>query len=266
MYASLQGVGRAMDILELLSRQPRRPKDVAAELDLKWTTAYRTITHLEDQGYLERNAATGEYFIGGRLYMIGTAYLTRHDLALAAPSHLRSAADAMKCAAQANERQAEQVITVAAVEPTTAIPMTSAAFSFPLAIAAKGQVLLAFAPEDVQEAVLGRPIPRFTEQTLSDPAALRRRLALIRADGFAVTKEDIQPGVGSVAAPVHQSNGAVIGCVSLVVRSNRMEATGFTETLVHAAQDAAGGISLSLGWQPKPVGHLESPAENMTAA
>jgi DNA-binding IclR family transcriptional regulator len=253
IYASLQGLGRAMSVLEGLAKEPMRPKDLATCLNLKWTTAYRTLRYLEEQGYLVRDVASGTYSVGARLYMLGTAYLVRHALALAAQPHLRMAADAMKCAAQGNERHELTVITVEAIDPPAAIPMVSAGFTFPLGIAAKGQLLMAFAPPEVQQRVLTSPLPRFTKYTVTDPEVLQSRLDTIRADGYAVTSQDIQLGVGSVAAPVRDADGSVIGCVSLVVESARMDSESFTAALIRAAQVAANGISLALGWHPKPI-------------
>jgi DNA-binding IclR family transcriptional regulator len=253
-YAALQGVGRAMVILEALARQPMRAKDLAETLGLKWTTAHRTLTYFEEQGYLERNPATGEYSIGARVYALGTTYLVRHQFAHASGPHLRAAAERMQCGAQANERQALTVITIAAIDPPTDIPKTSPGFAFPLGVAAKGQVLLAFAPEEVREDYLANPLPAFTKHSVTDAEQLRERLERIRADGYAVTREDLQLGVGSAAAAVRDAQDAVIGCMSLVVRSVRMDDEEFVTQLADSAKTASAGVSLALGWHPRPRG------------
>jgi DNA-binding IclR family transcriptional regulator len=252
-YANLQGVGRALAILEALAEQPMRAQDLARHLDLKWTTAYRTLSYLEDEEYLRRSEATNEYSVGPRLYRVGSAYLAAHPFANVVPPHLKAAADAMSCAAQANERQGHTVVTIAAVESPLAIRKTSPGFTFPLGLAAKGQLLLAFAPEDVQEEVLSKELPRFTQHTLTDARQLRERLQQIRADGFASTREDLQTGVGSVAAPIQDREDRVIGGISLVVRSSRMDDAGFVEELVTTAQQAAHDVSLAVGWRPRAV-------------
>lgn len=252
-YANLQGVGRALAILEALAEHPMRAQDLARHLGLKWTTAYRTLSYLEEEEYLRRSETTNEYSVGPRLYRVGSAYLAAHPFANLVPPHLKSASDAMRCAAQANERQGHTVVTVASVESPVPIRKTSPGFTFPLGIAAKGRLLLAFAPDEVQEDVLSAELPRFTAQTLTDPAELREVLAQIRADGYAVTSEDLQPGVGSVAAPIHDREDRVIGCISLVVRSTRMEDAGVVEDLVATAQQAAHDVSIAIGWRPRAV-------------
>jgi DNA-binding IclR family transcriptional regulator len=47
-YTALKGVGRAMEVLEALAARPMRAKDLADAMGLKWTTAYRTLAHLEE--------------------------------------------------------------------------------------------------------------------------------------------------------------------------------------------------------------------------
>jgi IclR family transcriptional regulator, KDG regulon repressor len=242
-----------MTILEAVAAQPMRAKGIASELGLPWTTAYRTIAYLEEHGFLIHDRRTGEYAIGPRTYQLGSAYLVRHDLAIVAPSHLRVAADAMKCGAQANEALGHTVITVATIDPPLAIPMTSAGFTFPMGVAAKGQLLLAYATPEVQEEVLSQSLPRFTRHTISDPAVLRARLEKIHAEGFAVTQDDIQIGVSSVAAPVRNVDGDVIGCVSLVMRTAQMKADGVMSELIHVTTEAASSVSMALGWRPNPL-------------
>src|SRR3954451_8378183 len=103
-YAALQGVGRALDVLETVAGRPMRANEIAAELGLKWTTAYRTLTHLLEQGYLGRDEATGKYSIGPRLYFLGQAYLFGHPLVNAGARLVRAVAKEMGASAQLNER------------------------------------------------------------------------------------------------------------------------------------------------------------------
>lgn len=241
-----------MAILETLARQPMRAKDLADTLELKWATAYRTLTYFEEQGYLELSESTGEYSISGRMYALGSSYLVGHRFAEASGYHLRTAAEQMRCSAQANEREGLTVLTLVASDPPTEIPKTSPGFTFPLGVAAKGQVLLAFAPTAVQERFFEQPLPAFTQHTITDPERLKERLTRIRADGYATTREDLQVGVGSVAAAVRDDRNEVIGCISLVVRNTRMDEPGFTDEIVDCANTTAQDISIAMGWRPRP--------------
>jgi DNA-binding IclR family transcriptional regulator len=249
-YTALKGVGRAIEVLEALAERPMRAKDLAEALGLKWTTAYRSLAYLEEQEYLRRDPSSGEYSIGPRLYVLGLAYLITDPLAPVAPAHLKAASERMGCAAQANEREGVRVMTVASVDSPTPIRKTSPGFTFPLGVAAKGKLLLAYAPEDVQRSVLSDPLTEFTRFTVTEPGALAAELEQIRAEGHAVTREDLQLGVGSVATPVRDRSGAVVGCVSLVVRNDRMNDARLVADLLATSEDASHEISVALGWRP----------------
>jgi DNA-binding IclR family transcriptional regulator len=249
-YTALKGVGRAIEVLEALAERPMRAKDLAEALGLKWTTAYRSLAYLEEQEYLRRDPSSGEYSIGPRLYVLGLAYLVTDPLAPVAPAHLKAASEHMGCAAQANEREGVRVMTVASVDSPTPIRKTSPGFTFPLGVAAKGKLLLAYAPDEVQQAVLTDPLPEFTRHTITEPRALAAELEQIRAHGHAVTREDLQLGVGSVATPIRDRTGAVVGCVSLVVRNDRMNDDRLVADLLATSEDASHEISVALGWRP----------------
>jgi DNA-binding IclR family transcriptional regulator len=253
-YAALKGVGRAMQILEALAERPMRAQDLARRMGLKWTTAYRSLTYLEEHGYLSLNPATGSYSVGSHLYRLGIAYLNSHPLAQAAPPHLKPAADELKCAAQLNERQGLKVITLAFVDaPGATISKTQPGFSWPLNVTSKGHLLLAFAPEAVREQALAGSLTAFTEHSLTDPKALRKRIDQVRSADYAVTRDDLQLGVGSVATPIRDAEGRVVACVTLIVRSARMKDPHFVDRLLAAGSEAAISLSLMIGWRPDSV-------------
>jgi len=66
-----------------------------------------------------------------------------------------------------------------------------------------GKVLLAHAPEEVQQKVLSS-LRRITPYTITQPARLRGQLERVRADGYATTVEEMTLGACSVAVPVRR--------------------------------------------------------------
>ena len=115
----------------------------------------------------------------------------------------------------------------------------------PLHATGVGLVLLAFAPADLQEDYLASPLTKFTPLTQTDPDALRRRLAEIRATGVARMSEEMTPGSSSLAAPILDRTGLVVAAVSVVTR---------TTPTVDPAQElavrqASRGSSRTLGYR-----------------
>lgn len=79
-----------------------------------------------------------------------------------------------------------------------------------------GHVLLAFASRADTTAVLGPdPLPALTEQTLTDPAALRDRLAIVRQRGWDAVDQELEIGRRSAAAPIFDGDGRAIAALAL---------------------------------------------------
>ena len=250
-YTDLQGLGRAVALLDAIAEQPRRAKELADALGLKWTTAYRTLVFLRDTGYIHHDEASGVYSIGTRLHSIGTAYLATHPLVQAARATLRGTADESGTTIQLVERDRRDSVVLAAAEPRNqAIPKATPGFHFPLHCGSKGHVLLAFADEEDRAEYLSGELTPMTAESVIDPGALAKRLDAVRRQGYAVTRRDVQLSTGSVAAPVRDETGDVNWCVCLVTGVNDLEARedALVETALHTAQS----LAMMAGWRPTP--------------
>ena len=101
-------------------------------------------------------------------------------------------------------------------------------------------MLLAFAPAEIQQAVLA-DLPRITAYTITRPGILQRQLVAARRDDYATTSEEMSLGACSVAVPVRRDR-AVVASLGIVVASLKRDKA----RLVAALQVAARGISRSL--------------------
>ena len=96
--------------------------------------------------------------------------------------------------------------------------------SFPLHAGAASKVLLAGMDPAAQSAVLRGPLPRHTELTVVDPAALEAELARIAAEGWAEDRGEHSRSVCALAAPVKDPAGRVVATVSMAYLAERHEA------------------------------------------
>lgn len=251
-YTDLQGLGRALALLDAIAEQPRRPKELADVLGYKWTTTYRTLAFLRDAGYVRRDEATGAYSIGARLHSIGSAYLATHPLVQSARPMLRTTADEANATVQLVERDHHRTVVLIAAEPrAAAIPKATPGFHFPLHCGSKGHVLLAFAPEEERNRYLTTRLSPMTEASITDPEELAARLADVRAKEYAVTRRDVQLSTGSVSAPIRNAAGDVQWCVCLVTGVNDLDVR--EDVLVETALHTAQALSILTGWRPAAV-------------
>ena len=117
---------------------------------------------------------------------------------------------------------------------------------FPLAATGMGRVLLAHAPAEIQDAVLGQPLHAWTRYTITDPYVLRAQLNGIHREQIVVSDRQFSESTLAVAAPVRIGlAGPVHASLGVVVAADRTteRVRGLRRPVLLAAQ----GISIELG-------------------
>lgn len=248
---ALRGMDRSFAVLELIAATPSRVVDVTRMLDLPWATVHRTMTQLEKAHFLRKDPETNRYEIGPRLWHIGSAYLSNHRVLNAATSYLSQSQDIEGIAVQICERIGNQAVAIYSAQ-RLAEDITKAhfGFHFPLHCGSKGRVLLAFESKDFIDHYLARPLEKLTNETETDPAALRKILDGIRTTGIAITVGDVQPFTGSIAAPIRDATGAVVASLCYVFRKALLRNETRLEELQDRIIHTAHSISFDLGWRP----------------
>ena len=246
----VQSVDRAVSVMELLSRRGwSGVTEVARELKIHKSTAYRLLTTLRDRGLVEQDAATEKYRLGFGLVLLARA--VRADL------------DILRCARPVCERLSEhtrETVTIAVLEDDDAVVIhqsisRASALSVdwtgrhtPLHATAAGKIFLLYMPEDQRLRILEGPLERFTENTIVDPVSLIDHTRKIRDEGYGYTLEELETGLNAVGAPIRRADGAVVGAVSVSGPAFRLPPDAFPE-LGELSTRAAIQISLCLGFQ-----------------
>ncbi|MQA02619.1 MAG: helix-turn-helix domain-containing protein [Streptosporangiales bacterium] len=249
---------RALDILELLARsgRPVGLTEIASAVGGPKATIHRLLATLQGRGYVAQDSRSSLYSAGVRCFELGSLWAQNLDLrAMAAPM-----------LAQLNEETGEtvhlaiydhgDVVYVDKLESRHPVVATShLGRRCPASCVATGRVLLAFQPTAEIQAVLDKPVPSYTERTVTDPAELAALLADVRADGYGTNHESYRPGVGGVAAPIRDHTGAVIASVGICLPEQRFGQDRFDDLrdrTVQAATDISAALGDSLGVLTRP--------------
>jgi DNA-binding IclR family transcriptional regulator len=118
--------------------------------------------------------------------------------------------------------------------------------SVPLHCAALGKVLLAYGAAPLPP---GRLVRR-TARTITSRDALQADLAEVRRRGYAVTSEELEPGLVAVAAPVYRDGAAAVAALSVSGPATRLTRTRIP-AIASLCQSEASGLSAVLGYQPE---------------
>lgn len=216
-------VTRALDVLELfLDREGTlSAPEITRALQLPRTTVHELVTTLTARSYLEQPPdRPGRYRLGVRGYQLGSRYAEQLDLAAEGQRVARGVADTCDETVHVAVLDGPDVIYIAKVDSTHAVRMVSAAGRrLPAHCTSVGKMLLASLPPEELEAVLSRPEPlaAMTPDSITSPERLREELSAVRERGVAVERQESNPDVSCVAAPVRDSGGQVVAALSISV-------------------------------------------------
>jgi len=219
----IAGLEKGIAVLELFSNQyPKLAPIQAAQLaGLPRATARRCLRTLEKLGYLSFD---GKYYsMTPRVLRLGHAYFDTTQLAKVAQPVLETLAQRTGEAASVALLDGADCVFIARAA-------TGTSFNGWIAVGARvsayntaaGRVLLASRPPEELDRLLVESPPRsLTPQSVLDPAALRKIIAQVRAQGYALCDEEVQIGSRSIAVPVHDRSGNVIAAMCLATYTSR---------------------------------------------
>ena len=104
--------------------------------------------------------------------------------------------------------------------------------------------------EELQKAVLGSELPRFTANTIVSKSKLAKELAKVREQGYAMSEGEAAMDVVAVAAPIFDQHGHVIASLSIAMPASR--APKPMDKYVAPLKRTAERISRDLGWTGQP--------------
>ena len=118
----------------------------------------------------------------------------------------------------------------------------------PLYVSAGGQLLLAYQePGWIDAYIRATRLEALTARTITDPDALRERLAAIRREGFAISLGETVPGAAGVAAPIFNADGSVAAGLLIGAPIDRFEQElPALKRLLREATTRASGIAQAL--------------------
>jgi len=221
--AGVTVTGRVLAILTSFDARHRslRLSEIAARAGLSLPTTHRLVAELAG-GMLVR-LDSGAYVIGRRLWDLGLLAPVQTGLREIASPFLHDIYGATLATVHLAVRDGTQVLYLDRLAGHASVPVVSKIGSrLPMHATGVGKVLLAYAPDEVQRAVLA-DLRRITPYTRTQPGRLRHDLARARQEGFAQTNEEMSLGACSVAVPVRGAANDVVAALGVVVASLRRD-------------------------------------------
>ncbi len=245
----IESVDNALHLVRLLGEQETmRVTDVARELGVAVSTAYRLLAMLHYHGFVDQDPATKRYRAGPALLEIGLRVSGRLDLPAIARPHLRALVDEVGETAHLFALEGHRVRFLDSVESPKTVRVSSrtghtmAAHSTSggkamLATLSRAQ-LYALYPEE--------SIAPVTARSITSRHRLEDVLEAVRRAGYATNLGESEDEVSAVGVALVDRSGRLRGAVSVSAPSQRVVEARLPD-LVAAVTRTARAIEAELG-------------------
>lgn len=248
-------LGKAITVLETvaLAERPMRFTDILAVSGQPRGTLHRQLSHLVQEGLLELGADHA-YAPGLRLLKLASASWARNEFRAVAAPFLEVLHRETGETVHLGVLRGREIIYLDKVESRQAVRMNSQiGNASPVYCTGVGKAALSALDGAALEALLpALEFRRFTPRTITDRAALLEELDRIRAAGVAYDREEHEPGIRCVAAPVFDGQRALVAGVSVTgpaYRVGQRQLEDWAPRVRHAAGAIMGELAARLGPQ-----------------
>lgn len=242
-------IERAFRVLDVVAAEAHGLSlaDIVRTLELPKTTVFMVVSSLRAVGALRLEG--DRLMLGPTVAKLGRQAVERMDLRTVALPHMGQLAEQTGLTVHLGLLVGPNVTFVGKVEGPSFIRFnTYVGLVQPFHISSLGKAIAAYLPEAELDELLKEPLARYTPYTTTDPAALKRNLAMVRRQGYAVEDEEHEEGVRCVGAPIFGADGRVAAVSVCAVRTQLpLDALVDTATLV---MQVARKISSELGIAP----------------
>jgi IclR family pca regulon transcriptional regulator len=220
--------------------------EVATSTGLSRAAARRFLRTLVQLGYMRSDGSL--FSLRPKVLELGYAYLSSLTLPEVAMPHLEQLVEQVHESSSVSELDGDDVVYIARVPTKRIMAVTiSVGTRFPAYATSMGRVLLAAQPEErLSEYLEGTSLKGLTGHTITDPAELRRELRKIRVQGWALVDQELEEGLRSAAAPIHDADGQVIAAVNVSTHAGRRTLESIVEDLLQPLLATARRIEVDL--------------------
>jgi IclR family transcriptional regulator, acetate operon repressor len=244
-------LARGLTILELVAeRGAVGVAEIAAELGISRSAAYRLVTQLRERGFLGEADDGAKLRLGGRAIRLGLQALGDVDLLELARARLRTLVDDVRETAFLATVDGSDVVYVLQQVGPAAVTMTAKPGSRrPVYCTALGKAYLAALREPDRDRIIdGLDMRAVTPSTITDAAVLRREIASTIERGYAIDDAELEPDTRCLAAAVRDHRGVPVAAISVGGPADRI--LGKQDEIVAAVLRAATDLGHDLGHTP----------------
>jgi DNA-binding IclR family transcriptional regulator len=245
---SIQVIERLAQLLDVIAahEEPASLKVLSAETGLHPSTAFRILSSLAEQGFVERSTR-GNYQLGIKLMQLGSRVRTGIDIRKIALPLMEKLRDQLDETVNLTVREDDEVVYIERSLAKRMIRVEQVIGSrAPLHVTAVGKMMLGDQGEAACRSYAKRSkLPAYTVNTHTTVAELVQDCVAAVNRGYSLDNEEAELGVGCIGTLVRDASGNVVAGISVSAPIERRK----DEWIAHVVE-TAGRLSTLLGYHP----------------
>jgi IclR family transcriptional regulator, KDG regulon repressor len=243
----IRSVARALRMLEAVNekRHDVTLTEIAKDLALPKTTAFRIAQTMSMAGFLRHDSARDRYAIGPRLMMFAEGARSLHRLRQLAQHEMEVLAIRYRETVNLGIISGHHVVYIEII-CSDRLPRVAARIGdrHPIHSTALGKAMLAFLPDSERASILDGPLAEMTVRTIQSESTLRRQLSDTDKLGFALEVGETEDGFSCIGVPIFGEAHYPLAGLSMSAPDKRLRAV-----LPDVAADLrAAANSISMNW------------------
>ncbi|CDQ20024.1 IclR family transcriptional regulator [Halobacillus karajensis] len=248
----IQSVERALKILDLFNEQEPelRITEISERMHLNKSTVHSLLRTLQEYGYIERNTENGKYKLGLKLFERGNFVTYNLDTRTIARKYLLDLSLKTGHTLHLVILEGKEAVYIDKVEGKSGnVEGSRIGRRATLHSSGVGKVLFAFRTEEEMNQILdGYIFEKRTTNTLTNKEDFLEEIAKIKKQGYAIDKEENEPGISCIAFPIYSYTNKVIAAFSISMPTPQLNDEQLNR-IIPIMEQTAEQISKEMGYR-----------------
>lgn len=220
---------KTLQIINIMKEGPNdgvRIKDISQKLNMGKSTVHRILNTLLAHGYVEQGSDNKKYRLGWKFFEVGSIVPRQRNLNNVELKVLWDLCEKYEETVNLGIRIYDKVAIVAKADPQKVLFKTGPYLGEqePVHATALGKALISGLGEEELEKLFARKsLEKYTNNTVSSLAELKKQLAQVCKQGYAFDREELSVGLTCIAMPVYNYSNEIIAAISISGPSFRMD-------------------------------------------
>lgn len=237
-------LARGLRVIETFEghTEGRTVADVARQTGLSRAAVRRSLMTLQMLGYADSNGSI--FRLTTRALRLGFSYLSSASLPALAQPILERITEAVHESSSLSVLEGDEIVYLARSASKRVMSVgLSVGSRLPAYCTSMGRILLAALSDQLLDAYLDRvDIKPLSPKTIVDKMLLREIVVRVRTDRFAITDEELELGLRSIAVPVCARSGRVVAAMNIGVHASRVSAAEMIHRFLPILHENARGL------------------------